>query len=1353
MRRVDRLFREYEAFHKDPRNKACHYFGITLIVSAILGLLALVQLAATPVRIDLSMPVAAATVLFYLALDVPLGIGAALILGAFAWAGRFLPWPASVSMFVFGWILQFVGHAFEGKKPAFFRNGVHLLVGPLWILSHLYEKTGLRAKAAPASPWAAPIALRSPPRICFHRAVLRTEDMLLAHLFLEKNPLARAAVKEALAAEDTASDGTRRTLAQRLIRAKLLNAAEFVGFQRAIERARRKCKGCRRDFVAFPGARTKRRCARCGEWTDIRTKSSSTVPAIAMAETRPPAPCKIGPYEIEGLIARGGMGVVYRALDTRAKRVVALKVLRGDATDDMSTRFRREAEAVARLNHPSIVRIHDAGIDQGERYFTMDLVVGSDLHSLVTTNKPPRDDLVRNVAEVAEGLHHAHERGIVHRDVKPQNILVDRETKKAKITDFGLARDLGRSALTLDGEIVGTPLFMAPEQISAQNDPIDRRTDVYALGVLLYWVLAEALPFEAKTLMELQKKVREERPDPPSTRRADVPPALDRVCMKALEKHPDDRYETAAAFARDLRAWAEGESVRARSPNPIVRAARALDRSALLRLQVTAAVAFLALALTTWLVWDAIRRDRDAKEAAQKRESLALARVDASLARARTAIGTAQAAKAANDSALAVASFGEALDVLSDVPPALPEVAADARSRIERELGGVSVAARRGRAEIRATGDARARTAARDELEALLALDPKDVDLLLLLGRVELESGRLAQALEKLGSAIELDPSRLDAFFLRGKVHFQGGRANFAVLDLTKALEEPPAGKTRLVSREAVLVARARALLAFGKHEPASADLDEAARIAPRDPFVHAARAEVARSLGALEQAMREIELACTLLPSQGELRRARGELRAALGDPEQAREDLDAALALDPQDRIAAAARARLRALALDDDGAQSDLAIALAPGPDVPAEILRSASLVQARLLRERKRGEAALEALKTLLPEGALAHAALVPVMLERAEVLLDLGRLPAAEAEVAAALRARPASVRGLEDQARIALAKGEPRAALESLEKALAIEPGEAVGLALLARALRELGSPDAAKTAQAAASAQRELVASGARGSLGPGSPQDEALELHEVGRHALARGTASRDPAQIDRAVNAFERASLLAPELAPVRLALAEALFARGARDEALGATFAAEKAGAPPLLERHALRARIFLASGDLERAIEAAGAALAASSEEAVTLKAALHLERGQALLESSKARFALADLGKACALDPLEVEAFRARAKARELTGDAKGAALDRERVSLLEGGYRKKAEAIARAAWEERGHGDHVAAGRTIEEAFDLVPRTDARLRGWILYTRGFMRLRTLELPEAFCDFAAMVEV
>ena len=151
MRRVDQLFLEYEAFHKDPRNKLCHYLGITLIVFTIVSLLEQVRLLETPAGpLDLALPVVVGVVGFYLFLDVALGVGALFLLAAALVGGRYVPWPVSVGVFLFGWVLQFVGHAFEGKRPAFLRNGVHLLVGPLWILSHLYEKVGLRAKSAPA---------------------------------------------------------------------------------------------------------------------------------------------------------------------------------------------------------------------------------------------------------------------------------------------------------------------------------------------------------------------------------------------------------------------------------------------------------------------------------------------------------------------------------------------------------------------------------------------------------------------------------------------------------------------------------------------------------------------------------------------------------------------------------------------------------------------------------------------------------------------------------------------------------------------------------------------------------------------------------------------------------------------------------------------------------------------------------------------------------------------------------------------------------------------------------------------------------------------------------------------------
>src|SRR5439155_9362491 len=185
------------------------------------------------------------------------------------------------------------------------------------------------------------------------------------------------------------------------------------------------------------------------------------------------------------------------------------------------------------------------------------------------------------------------ERGIIHRDVKPQNILVD-SAGRARITDFGLARDLGRSSLTNDGDLVGTPLFMAPEQVKGDHSAIDRRTDVYALGVLLYRGLAGSLPIEARTLVELEKNVLGQKPVPPSTRRPGVPQALDRVCLKALEKHPDDRYETALAMAKDLRAWLAGREIDVSRGSSVLVIARKIAR----RREVVAGVS-IALALTT----------------------------------------------------------------------------------------------------------------------------------------------------------------------------------------------------------------------------------------------------------------------------------------------------------------------------------------------------------------------------------------------------------------------------------------------------------------------------------------------------------------------------------------------------------------------------------------------------------------------------------------------------------------------------------------------------------------------------------------------------------------------------------
>jgi tetratricopeptide (TPR) repeat protein len=279
------------------------------------------------------------------------------------------------------------------------------------------------------------------------------------------------------------------------------------------------------------------------------------------------APARIiGDYELLGEIDRGGMGVVYRARQRSLNRLVALKMLRsgGLADGDDARRFRLEAEAVAQLDHPNIVPIHEVGEHDGSSYFTMKLIEGTSL-----ARRPPGPAAdprasARIVAIVARAVHHAHQRGILHRDLKPSNILIDAEGQP-HVTDFGLAKRVeAESELTRSGEILGTPSYMAPEQASGKIRAITTATDVHGLGAVLYALLTGKPPFRGDSALETLDKVRREPPEPPSGVGRHVDRDLETICLKCLEKESERRYGSALALAEDLEHWLRGEPIAAR---------------------------------------------------------------------------------------------------------------------------------------------------------------------------------------------------------------------------------------------------------------------------------------------------------------------------------------------------------------------------------------------------------------------------------------------------------------------------------------------------------------------------------------------------------------------------------------------------------------------------------------------------------------------------------------------------------------------------------------------------------------------------------------------------------------------
>ena len=275
-------------------------------------------------------------------------------------------------------------------------------------------------------------------------------------------------------------------------------------------------------------------------------------------------PKSLGRYEVQGVLGKGAMGLVYDGLDPTLQRRVAIKTILTAALDEATAkhyamRFMREVRAVARINHPNIVQVYDYGTEQGLAYIVMEYIEGKELKDCLDGGERfSLKQVLAMMRELLDALEFAHEAGVIHRDIKPANVMLD-AARRVKLTDFGVARitdpDADTGEATRAGAMIGTPSYMSPEQI--QGQPIDRRTDVFSAGVLFYQLLTGKKPFEG-TGWALARKIVQEDPVPPS-QLVQIPPDIDRVVARALAKSLDYRYPTARAFADALQRVAEGK--------------------------------------------------------------------------------------------------------------------------------------------------------------------------------------------------------------------------------------------------------------------------------------------------------------------------------------------------------------------------------------------------------------------------------------------------------------------------------------------------------------------------------------------------------------------------------------------------------------------------------------------------------------------------------------------------------------------------------------------------------------------------------------------------------------------------